>query len=72
MEFVDGASLGEVIDQTDSINVDKVRKVGAAIARGLAAIHSKGIVHRDIKPDNIMVGNQGVVKIADLGLAKGQ
>ena len=70
MEFVDGASLGEVIDQTDSINVDKVRKVGAAIARGLAAIHSKGIVHRDIKPDNIMVGNQGVVKIADLGLAK--
>ena len=70
MEFVDGASLGQVLDQTSNINVDKVRKVGAAIARGLAAIHAKGIVHRDIKPDNIMVGREGVVKIADLGLAK--
>ncbi|TVR46092.1 MAG: serine/threonine protein kinase [Planctomycetota bacterium] len=70
MELVEGMSLGQILDGAYAIEVERVLKIGAAIARGLAAIHGKGIVHRDIKPDNILIGRGGVVKIADLGLAK--
>ncbi|TVR14190.1 MAG: serine/threonine protein kinase [Planctomycetota bacterium] len=70
MELVNGASLGQVLDESHIIEADKVAKIGAAIARGMAAIHTQGIVHRDIKPDNILLGRDGSVKIADLGLAK--
>src|SRR4030095_4616068 len=53
-------------------------KIGEAISivlgatRGLAAAHAKGIVHRDIKPDNILVSSEGEVKLADLGLGRMQ
>lgn len=70
MELVDGASLGQVLDESHVIEAEKVAKIGAAIARGMAAIHAQGIIHRDIKPDNILLGRDGSVKIADLGLAK--
>lgn len=85
LEFVNGRSLGEILDQQEVKDLEQppsdrpsgslpdhgvVAQLGAQIARGLAAIHAAGIVHRDIKPDNVMISHDGKAKIADLGLAK--
>lgn len=70
MELVDGHSLGSIIDDTGALSPEVVARLATGIARGLAAIHSCGIIHRDIKPDNILVAQDGVPKITDLGLAK--
>ncbi len=70
LELVNGHSLGRILDEQQKLPADAVARLGAQIALGLAAIHAKGIVHRDIKPDNIMLAADGTPKIADLGLAK--
>ena len=85
LEFVNGRSLGEILDAQETADRQTppngrpagslpepgvVAHLGAQLARGLAAIHAKGIVHRDIKPDNVLVSHEGRAKIADLGLAK--
>ena len=85
LEFINGRSLGEILDTQDAHDRENpptdrpvgslpdpgvVALLGAQMARGLAAIHAKGIVHRDIKPDNVLVSQDGRAKIADLGLAK--
>ncbi len=70
MEFVNGASLGNVLDEKERLNPAHVVPMAIAIAEGLAAIHRTGIIHRDIKPDNILLGAGAMVKITDLGLAR--
>ncbi len=70
MELVNGHSLGRILDEHGALPAEAVARLGAGIALGLAAIHARAIVHRDIKPDNILVGTDGRPKIADLGLAK--
>jgi hypothetical protein len=84
MELVIGRSVGELLDsvaERDRANppagrpagalaVEAVATIGAQVAKGLVDAHAVGIVHRDIKPDNIMVAGDGTAKIADLGLAK--
>jgi serine/threonine-protein kinase len=70
MELVDGYSLGRIVDEKGPLPCEAVARIGAQIALGLAAIHQQGIIHRDIKPDNILVGSDRKVKITDLGLAK--
>lgn len=70
MELVEGHSLGSIVDDTGAMAPAVVAKLAIGIARGLAAIHDCNIIHRDIKPDNILVGTDGVAKITDLGLAK--
>ena len=70
MELVNGLSLGSLLDEAKLLAPDVVQRLGVGIALGLAAIHAQGIVHRDIKPDNILVGADKKAKIADLGLAK--
>jgi eukaryotic-like serine/threonine-protein kinase len=67
MEFVDGKSLK---DKKEQIGVKQILEIGIQVAEGLAAAHEKGIVHRDIKPDNIMIRKDGIVQIMDFGLAK--
>jgi eukaryotic-like serine/threonine-protein kinase len=70
MELVNGYSLGGIVDEKGPLPCEAVARIGAQIALGLAAIHAQGIIHRDIKPDNVLVGSDRKVKITDMGLAK--
>ena len=71
MEFIDGPSLQQKIDDEGALEVKEILRIGAQTAAGLAAAHEQGLVHRDIKPANILLEN-GVerVKISDFGLAR--
>jgi eukaryotic-like serine/threonine-protein kinase len=68
-ELLEGQSLREHM-QGGPVPQRKAVDYGMQIARGLAAAHEKGVVHRDLKPDNIFVHNDGRIKILDFGLAK--
>jgi serine/threonine protein kinase/Tfp pilus assembly protein PilF len=69
MEFIDGFELKDKI-KSGQIRTEEAIKIAKQIAQGLEAAHKKGIVHRDIKSQNIMITNDGKVKIMDFGLAK--
>ena len=70
MEFVDGQSLGDLLKKHGKL--EPAAAVGHVLqaARGLKFAHDRGMVHRDIKPDNLMLNAEGLVKVADLGLVK--
>jgi serine/threonine-protein kinase len=70
MELVEGQSVRDVLVAKGSLDVHDALRIGRAIARGLAKAHELGLVHRDLKPDNVMLGSEGEVKILDFGLAK--
>jgi serine/threonine protein kinase len=70
MEFVDGESLGQRIERDGRIPENEAVQIIALAAQGLHHAHKNGMIHRDIKPDNIMVTKDGQVKLADLGLVK--
>jgi serine/threonine protein kinase len=69
MEYVDGHTLRDLM-HGEAMPVRKALQIASQLADGLAAAHKRGLVHRDLKPDNIMVTTDGVVKILDFGLAK--
>ncbi|QDT39315.1 serine/threonine-protein kinase [Stratiformator vulcanicus] len=70
MEYVEGQSLQEVIQESGIITFAQAMEVVRQSADGLAHAHSAGLVHRDIKPGNLLIDRNGVVKILDLGLAR--
>lgn len=70
MELIDGADAKQLVEHRGALPVEEVLELAICTAEALKEAHSKGIVHRDIKPDNILVTSDGKIKVADLGIAK--
>jgi len=70
MELVPGPPLSTIIERERKLEVDRTLSLIAQTARALAAAHEHGLVHRDVKPGNILVMPSGVVKITDFGIAR--
>ncbi len=69
MEFVDGESLSQKLKREGRLEVAEARSILQQTTEGLALAHNRGVIHRDIKPGNLMLTRQGKVKIADFGIA---
>src|SRR5512134_2340744 len=69
MAYVDGENLAMRLHRTGSIPSDEARGILVDVARALAFAHDRGVVHRDIKPDNILIDSGGRVMVTDFGIA---
>jgi len=70
MEYVEGKTLQETLREESRLTPERSIEIGEAVARALSAAHAKGLVHRDIKPGNIMITREGQVKVMDFGIAR--
>ena len=70
MEYVPGGDLKVLIDEKGSLPSDELAELGAEVASGLAHAHEKGVIHRDIKPHNILIDAYGRPKLTDFGIAR--
>jgi serine/threonine-protein kinase len=70
MEYLHGRELRDILNDNKMLPVDQVIDITSQVALGLAYAHEHGIVHRDVKPSNVMVGRDGHVKITDFGIAR--
>ncbi len=70
MEFVDGNTLANVLRENSKLDVETGVSYILQAARGLKFAHDHGLIHRDVKPENLLLNDQGIVKVADLGLVK--
>jgi beta-lactam-binding protein with PASTA domain len=70
MEYVEGKTLRDIIREEGPLLPERVAEIGADVCAGLAFAHAHGIVHRDVKPANIMITTAGAVKVTDFGIAR--
>jgi serine/threonine protein kinase len=70
MEYLQSQSLAEVVAERGALPADEVAGIGAQVAAALAAAHEAGIVHRDVKPENVLIAPDGTVKITDFGISR--
>ncbi len=68
MEYIEGSTLTSIISKKRTLSISDILFIGAQVSSGLQAAHSQGLVHRDIKPGNIMITPQGKVKVTDFGI----
>src|SRR5262249_9436 len=71
MEYVDGAALAELLARRGVLREREAATLGAQLFRALAAAHDAGLVHRDVKPQNLLLGKSGLLKLSDFGVAVG-
>src|SRR5262249_37905327 len=69
-EYVDGGNLKRVIDRAGPAPVDRALELAIQVARGLAYAHEQGLVHRDVKPQNVLLNGSGRAKVTDFGIAR--
>ena len=70
MELVEGITLKRFIEKKGRLDVKEAIGIGVQIAQGMQAAHDNSIIHRDIKPQNIMISREGKVKVTDFGIAR--
>ena len=70
MEYIHGRTLKEVIIQSGRLDYNRALDIAIQIGKALECAHKNGIIHRDIKPQNILVTDEGIVKVTDFGIAK--
>ncbi|KDN22208.1 protein kinase domain-containing protein [Amycolatopsis rifamycinica] len=70
MEYLPSRSLAEILLDRESLPADEVARIGVQVASALAAAHAEGVVHRDVTPGNVLLGEAGVAKIADFGISR--
>jgi serine/threonine protein kinase len=70
MEFVEGESLGQKIERDGRMSEEEAIRIITQVAHGLQKAHKQGLIHRDVKPDNILITSDGQAKLTDLGLVK--
>jgi serine/threonine-protein kinase len=70
MEYMEGGTLEDLIQQEGPLSPQRATEIALQVARALQEAHEKGVIHRDIKPQNILLSNSGEAKVADFGIAR--
>src|SRR6185312_15856445 len=69
MQYVEGSDLSNLVKSQGPLSVDQAVNCVLQAAKGLAYAHAEGVIHRDIKPGNLLLDKKGIVKVLDMGLA---
>jgi serine/threonine-protein kinase len=70
MEFIDGRALSSILRTAGPMHPDRAAEIGADVAQALAYAHRHGVIHRDVKPGNVLITEDGIVKVTDFGIAR--